>query len=183
MNLFNISYIVLWIITIFQMVLILLLCRLVAQFLNKFRLNTGEYIREVPSIKPGMEAPMFRDLDQQGQLFRLSDLIGKQVLLLFIDEKCKKCQDIVCELGSISAKQTGVSFIIISNSTQSPVIMTGLKENVIYINSDEVISNYYIRKFPSIVVINSLGIVIHTEEIDKANDIVSILERYEDKLK
>ncbi|MFD2169220.1 TlpA family protein disulfide reductase [Tumebacillus lipolyticus] len=153
----TISIILLWVFMIAQMVVIYFLAKLVAGFLNRFRLIQPEV--EYLKIGIGQQAPMFREKDQHGNLIKLSDLQGRPTMLLFVRESCNVCKRVLPELSVLATSMKSLRIIVITG-TDADGPSFELPGGIHLLRSDEIFENYYIRKVPEYVLVGGDGNVL-----------------------
>ncbi|MFC4768171.1 TlpA family protein disulfide reductase [Effusibacillus consociatus] len=173
MNLLVWSNILLWIFMIIQLGIIFLLSKLIANFLNRFRLSQGKI--EQLKLNIGDRAPLFREWDQNKNLVKLAENNGKNTLLVFTSAGCNICKEVLPQLPLLSTSFPSLRIIVVSRDLNVELIKT-LPPEIHFIGSEEIMENYFIQKVPTVVVIDENGIITELETINTFRHLTSILE-------
>ena len=153
-NLLFFSNILLWIFMTIQIFAFFILARLIVSFLRRFQL-IGKGVQEL-SLKTGQKAPLFREWDHQGRLIQLNQNGGKPTLLLFISSSCKICEEEIVPMVPYLIKNMEYRLILVARERLS----SRLPDDVHFIQSDEIINNYFANQVPMFVLINEKGYII-----------------------
>lgn len=97
MDFWSISYLALWVLVIVQGIVLLVVLRT----LGSFMLSTREAI-ERDGLAIGTRAPVFVAEDATGSEVRLSDVLGKWLVLLFAFPACRICRELLPDMGTLS---------------------------------------------------------------------------------
>jgi methylamine dehydrogenase accessory protein MauD len=96
-----VSYFVLWILAALLVFVVLGLLRQLGTIQIRLGPEPGALITE-DGLKRGAEAPNFQRPDAlTGRMINLKDLVGRQVLLLFLSPTCESCRTLVPDLNRL----------------------------------------------------------------------------------
>lgn len=167
MNWNILSQTLLWVIVICQFFIIFYLTRILSQFLTRFR-TTGQKVEEM-SLQVGASAPLFRAKDSGGNMVRIYDYLGREVLLLFSNPSCSTCENLLQKVSSLDVP----TFIISSEKYSEERIK--LYPQFIFLNDPNLMENYYIQKVPTLVVVDQYG---NVAKVSGANQFEEVKVRY-----
>ncbi|MFC0190158.1 peroxiredoxin family protein [Fictibacillus aquaticus] len=149
MSLSTLSHVLLWAFLLVQFVLLFTFTRLLVQFLNRFR-AAGVKVEE-EGLSVNTSAPLFRGKDQHGNLVKLHDYLGKEVLLVFSNESCSVCQSLLEQVAPLSVKT-----IVVSGEFYSTAVKEKYSQFT-FLHSADIVENYYIKKVPTMVLVDETG--------------------------
>lgn len=154
---FYLSYIALWILVVFQGIILLGMVRMVYQ-LQRDRTATG-----VPegssegSLKPGQQAPEFTAMDILGRQISSTDFSGRLTALLFVSPSCQTCMATLNEVQALSYKAEG-NVVVVCRAEQKGCVQLTEKYNLnmpVVVDADEHVSRIFgISSVPTAVLIN-----------------------------
>jgi thioredoxin-related protein len=171
-NLLVVSNIVLWIIVGFQLVITFFLAKLVVQFLNNIRINGSKLQKSV--LQKGAPAPLFRVLDQHGELVKLTDNENKITMIMFVKESCGTCKEIYSKLKNIfTLYSKQFNFILITDSKFSEQQLHEL-EGIHICESEDVPRKYNIEIVPTVVFVDQNFDVIQLEIINNYEKLLNL---------
>lgn len=157
----NISEILLWTFMIIQMLLVLFLVKLIIEFLSRFRLYEDS---ELPLLRTGDKAPLFREKDIEGNNVKLDYYSFEDTLLIFVQNSCDKCKSIINLLGEL--QQPSSLRIILASRAEEGSAEYSVPNGISLLQSNVIIDNYFIDKFPTAVHIDDKGTIISISEIN-----------------
>lgn len=102
MDLFTISYLVLWVLVAVEAIILLA----VLHTFGSFYLSTARGVSR-DGLPIGMRAPDFESPALDGAIFRLSAARGQWVALVFAEPGCVTCYQLLPELGRLDAQLAG----------------------------------------------------------------------------
>ena len=163
-NILLYSNIFLWIFMILQTVVIFLLTKSISEFINRFQLEK----KNSSLVSIGNRAPLFREINYNGEWIKLSDFRGKYTLLFFAIFTCGVCKRTLSEIKEDIMKGTNlIHMIIISEegSQENTAYPTG--NNISLIRSEDVLSNYEVIEVPTLFLIDPNGIIVNIYRNDE----------------
>lgn len=162
----------LWIVVIVQTVVIVLLAKLVAQFIQRFRTAAGK-LEE--GLNYGDRAPLFRAKDQRGEPVLLRESQGKPTLLFFGKQTCDTCHEIAPQLGQLQRKH-GLRIIAITGQETAGTPLN-IPDGIPLIRSDEIRENFKVSKMPTVVLVDSDGVVLFAESVTNLLQLGSMIDQ------
>lgn len=151
---FSATYIVLWIITLFEGLLILALMHEVSR-LTAAITDTGEASGEPLPI--GSIAPKFQGKDERsGTVVDSSQLPSQDTALLFLSVDCSACKSLADDLKQLQWKS---SRVLIAFCKGQPVEMKEFRNRFpsgipLICGAEEVVSRYRVSLFPTVVLMD-----------------------------
>jgi hypothetical protein len=170
-----VSNVLLWVFMIAQIGVMVLLARLVAQFLNGFRAVNGRV--EPVGLPIGERAPLFRGRDLEGRSVRLADLAGQTTLLLFASPTCGVCHEVAAGLGPILHRFEMRALVVVAKKGGAADTTLSVPAGVPVLLSDEVIDMYRVREFPTAVLVGATGTILLNERISNLTQLSYLLEQ------
>lgn len=167
--------IIMLVLSIIQLVITYMLAKLVADFLNKFRVGDKEIDNK--RLASGDNAPLFRALDIYGNTIKLTDNNGGYTLLFFSNNSCGICKQTLPRLVNYLDTENLRIIVIVSKVTDRK---DWEYNNLIVIESNDVFENYYISIVPNVVILSPEMVVLSSTPLSSPNDIDVIIE---DKIK
>ena len=171
MSFLTVSIIILWIIIIFQSVLIFYSTKFVAQFLQTFRLSGNQAISE--DLIVGEEVPLFREKDQLKREIELVSNKGKYTLLLFAGAQCGYCKEILSNLSDIQ-EQFDLRVIVISRENLNEYHSKELS----FIHSDHLFKSYRIQMVPTMMLIDNKNHLVTYLDVHHSHGLRILLDNY-----
>lgn len=171
MSFLTISVIVLWIIIIFQSVLIFYSTKFVAQFLQTFRLSGNQAITE--NLIVGEEVPLFRERDQLKREIELVSNKGKYTLLLFAGAQCGYCKELIPSLLDIQ-ERFDLRTIVISQENLNQYHSNELS----FINSEHLFKSYRIQMVPTMMLIDNKNHLVTYLDVHHSHGLKILLDNY-----
>jgi peroxiredoxin len=128
--------------------------------------ESRDIVRQDTTLKPGIKAPQFTLADEKDNEYRLSDYLGKVVLIDFWGTWCKWCIKSMPELQKIYDKYKDKGVILLGVSCSEPhgadprKFMDDNKYNYqLLVQGDEVAKSYKVSGYPELYVIGKDGII------------------------
>jgi AhpC/TSA family len=143
---FSSTYIALWIVVVFQGLLIVALLHK----LEKVRL----LIERGTALPIGSDAPAFSGVDQAGRLIGLQDLAGGGVIL-FLSPDCPLCKGLVNSISTLGKKLPRLIAICRGEGKPCSDIAMLLESQVILDEAGEIAASYGTTVFPRAVMLDS----------------------------
>lgn len=150
-----ISQIALWILVIVQIMLMISFMKMVGEFLARFRVANNK-IEEL-TLSVGQNAPLFREKDHLNRIIRLADHPTEYTLLVFAKTSCSVCHEVLKKL-SIYEHNERVR-VIVNFSDKASTNNSHENTNISYVYSVDLVESYFIKKVPSIILINKDNII------------------------
>ncbi len=166
-TLLSISNALLWVFMIFQFICFIMLAKLVANFLNRFRISNTS----VAPVKlhVGVQAPLFRETDQNGQIVALSETEGKPTLLLFTDDSCSICKQLIPTLPTLK-EHTDIRIIVIAHERKDAQIKD-IPDGVHFLRSDQIIEDYLFPGAPAMILVDHKRYIISNEIVNSSHQL------------
>jgi peroxiredoxin len=162
-TLFYVSYIALWILVVFQTLILLELVRRSGSTRASSEAEgpTGE---KTDFLEGGSPAPIFEAPDvASGKLFNSRELLGQRALLVFISPGCGTCESVASELVEFSAKSSMRMLALCSGPEAqcAQFVQQHLPAIQALVDRDGGISNQFgIKRVPTAVQIDADGNVL-----------------------
>ncbi|USG67272.1 peroxiredoxin family protein [Brevibacillus ruminantium] len=172
-NGYLISHVLLWTFALLQMAFLLYLTRLIVQFLNRFRFSDKQ--NNTPSLQTGQKAPDFREKDQHGNFLRPISDKWQNSLLLFVQDSCSKCNEIISQLSSLQKKLPHIRIMVISGKIYYEQGIS-VPEGVHLIRSDALFIEYHVRVVPTVFLLDAHGNIVDVQEVSTYASLVTMLE-------
>jgi thioredoxin-related protein len=167
-NFYTLSHILLWIFIILQTLIIAFLTKLIVRFLNQFRLEGNKFIAK------GKVAPLFRDIDINGNQVRLSDSEDKFTLLVFIKDSCSICKKILPKISVLnSSSMIPLRTILIAPEEVDveKVYYQDFDNKQIFIRSNDILKIYNIEEVPNLILIDSKGFIVDIYQYENLSEL------------
>lgn len=146
---FYITYVALWILVIFQSLILLGLVRMIAQ-LQQSNNSSG--------MMAGQEAPAFSVVDLAGRSISTKNFAGHLTALLFVSPTCPSCMTTLAELEAVNHKAQG-NVIVICRAGRIDcaqfIEQYQLKIPVVADEDEQISRLYHISSVPTAVLINA----------------------------
>ncbi len=151
---FYISYVALWILVIFQSLVLLGLVRMVYQLQQRGAAGGSS----AGDITSGQEAPSFSSVDLSGVPINSTSFAGRLTALLFVSPTCPSCTTTLHELNALRHKAHG-NVIVICRAAQDDCMRLAevhqLNMPVVADEDDQISRLYGIAAVPTAVLINA----------------------------
>ncbi|MFG0213248.1 hypothetical protein ACFU8X_09095 [Brevibacillus porteri] len=169
------SVIALWVFVIVQFVVIYLLTKLVADFINKLQAKEKE-----PSVDNwiGSRAPVLIDNSPSGTSIDFTEMKSHSTLALFTAEGCPICQQIIPHLEKVKLRFPQLKLLVVYSGKL--IRETQNQDDIQYIDSAISFSMYQIDAIPSAVLIDKKGIILAKESIPTFHYLLALLEKHVD---
>lgn len=157
-----ISTIALWVLVLFETVLLLLLLRALGILRQKGVLAATEQPLELGGLDVGEQAPAFVAIDQGGNPVRLEDFQGRQCVLAFILPGCSGCIGTLDSLKAVLQDEHDLAVIVISDADKEANRAYAIKHNLqipVLTPDPDLVSVYRVRTFPFVFVLNEAGVI------------------------
>lgn len=168
-----ISHIGLWLFLLMQFAILLYFLRQITQFLNRFR--SGGATIEEKTLQIGEKAPLFRVKDEMNQQISLADFNEKHTIMIFSSTTCGTCSTLLGQVPYLAdTYQTNIFVLTHDKKEKDSVPAT---PNTYYINSAELFKNYYIKKVPTIFVIDKDGYIAASGDMNELDSLLSVIPK------
>ncbi|WP_270180307.1 peroxiredoxin family protein [Alkalihalobacillus sp. CinArs1] len=168
MNWQLLSHIGLWLFLFFQFAILLYFLKQVTHFLNRFRSSGGTV--EEKALRIGDPAPLFRSKDQNNRLLSMSELNGKHTIMIFRSATCPTCSTLLSNVPHL-AEQFEANMLIVSQEKLGKEFCPSIA-NTSYIVAPELFETYYIKKVPTIFIIDPSGNVAATGDMNELDNLL-----------
>ncbi|MCA0987068.1 peroxiredoxin family protein [Guptibacillus algicola] len=165
------SHIGLWIFLFLQFAVLLYFLRQVTHFLNRFRSN-GSTVEE-KALQNGEQAPLFRSKDQHNQPISMNDLNGKHTIMIFSSATCPTCSTLLNNVPHL-AEQYETNLLIVTQEKLEKESCPSIA-NTSYIVAPEIFEMYYIKKVPTIFIIDPDGKVAASGDMNELDNVLRIV--------
>lgn len=166
------SNIVLWGVVIVQTLFIFLLTKSITHFLNNFRMEKTSS----NSLTVGQKAPLFKEVDERGQLIKLSDFNNSFTLLFFADDLCNMCKETFSLIKGKIPQSTRV-LIIADENPKIETLSTLINEsNMFLIRSNDISINYQIKEVPTLFLLDTDGMIKKIYDNNEIQKLITDLE-------
>ncbi|PHC38546.1 methylamine utilization protein MauE [Bacillus toyonensis] len=176
-----ISNITLWIVVIFQTILILYLGRLVGQFLNRFRIRENKQIGQLEekSLAVGQKVPVFQKNSMGGKTLVVPSDEYEYTLLLFVSNTCSSCKELFKKMPDVINKYD-INYIFVSSEILDSNMMQS-SSNAHFIVSSDIVEDFFVHTSPYILLVDKLGEIKHIADLSNFGELImkldSILEQ------
>ncbi|MCG8349567.1 MAG: redoxin family protein [Chloroflexales bacterium] len=186
-----VSYLILWVIVLGQMLILLALARQIG-ILHKRLAPNGARMTNV-GLALGQEAPKFQELDIHQRQTTLGNERSKSTLLVFVSPGCSACSDLMPAIRTIARMEQQVEVVIISllqdeEINQDFVIRYKL-HNLSYIIAPHLAQTYQVTTSPYAILVDSKGkvytkgLVNHLEHLESLlNALDEGVESFDEKM-
>jgi methylamine dehydrogenase accessory protein MauD len=166
---FWLTYIFLWVVVIFQSIIILNYMKFTNGFIQK--ITKLESVSFKKGVQNGSVAPPFKVKDQFKNVFKVEPNQTEEKILLFISESCPTCKRILSNITPITNIDK-VNTLFISNGEIGEKYNKILRENRIrFIIDNELFHKYNVSSAPLVVKISPSGIIKDSYIVDSVDDI------------
>lgn len=149
--------ILLWIVVIFQLVIIFFLTRFVVDFLNRVTIGNSNIQQKM--LQVGDKIPGIRHKNIIGEKIMLPDEGSDQKnILAFVNSNCALCRYLVEVLLSNDYRFKNYKIILIVPENNNLNFFGNYPDIIV---SPNLISNYLVNKFPTVYFTNSTGTIIN----------------------
>lgn len=156
------SNVALWVIVLFETVLLLLLLRALGALRQQgFSQSMNPIIDDGPEI--GEQAPPLLAKDQNGNLVSLENLQGRWCILAFVSPGCSACIGTIKALNTYLESKQDFTVLVIGGTKreQNKVFAETSDSQVSILTLDtDIADSYRIRGFPLVLILDPRGIVI-----------------------
>jgi hypothetical protein len=153
---FDLSYAALWIVVIFQGVLLLGVVRLIHQVPNNGEAADGT----LDGTLKGQRVPDFSVTDVAGASLRSADMRGHQTALLFVSPNCSTCNATLYEMEALDHKSQGNLVTVCRGTREECVGLIGqheLRARAVIDESDRLGQLFSASTFPTAIIIDEHG--------------------------
>jgi peroxiredoxin len=178
---FYLSYAALWILVVFQGLILLGLLRMVSQ---RTETATGQsaFSDEV-GLRSGQVAPKFSALDLSGAQINSKDFVDHMTALLFVSPNCPSCTATLYEMEALSQKAQGNLILICrgKGGDCSRLTDTHKLEIRMVADEDERISRLFgVSSFPTAVLVNESNRIQSYGRPKRSEELQELLDKTEE---
>jgi peroxiredoxin len=175
---FYLSYVALWILVIFQTLILLGLVRMVSQLQQ-----TGA----VAGVSEGQEAPAINAIDLSGAPINSKHFAGRQTALLFVSTSCSLCAEALANIDYLQKKTNqGIVIVICQAGRADSVRLVGKYDLNIPVIADEdlqISRAYSVSSVPTAVIINENNHIKSHGQLKRAEELNEALPKQKDALR
>jgi len=126
-----ISIVALWVLVLFETVLLMLLLRALGKLKQQGTLSSGHGIPPFAErgLAIGMQAPDFAVTDYNGRSIRLKDSDGSWRILAFVSPGCPACEETIRTLNSIGEERTDLAVLVIGGAAKAANDAYAIEQN------------------------------------------------------
>lgn len=159
-----VSNVALWVVVLFETVLLLLLLRALGELKQSISSSQGYgQPQDTMGIALGEQAPSFLAKNHKGDIVRFEDFAGRKRILAFISPGCADCKFIAEAINSMPQDEQYLDWIVVggldSESNNSYAVENHLRIPVLTpqpgLNADV----YHIQAIPFVFLIDEIGII------------------------
>ena len=154
----------LWILVLFETVLLLLLLRALGELRQKGMLLSGEAMQSsaLGGLEVGEQAPSFTASDQDGNVIELED-IKKRRVLAFVSPSCSACDSTLQVLKTVKQDQRVEVVLVVGSSNSEENRRYAAKHDLqmpLLTPGSEVVEGlYHVHGFPLVFVLDEVGMI------------------------
>lgn len=167
------SHIGLWFFLLMQFAILLYFLKQITQFLNRFR-NVGATIEE-KTLQVGEKAPLFRMKDEENQHISLADFNNKHIIMIFSSTTCGTCSTLLSQVPFLADTYQTNIFVITHDKREKGSVPS--IPNTYYVSSAELFNNYYIKKVPTIFIIDHDGNIAAHGDMNELESLLSVIPK------
>ncbi|HDR7431365.1 TPA: redoxin domain-containing protein [Bacillus toyonensis] len=149
-QIYIVSNVLLWIILLIQLAFMIILTKLIINFLNRFGVESSINLKK-RTLNVGENSPYFKGKNQNGELVSLSKLLHSRTLLIFANPDCPSCYDIINNISNL--REANLNVIVISYEKFNNNTIEQLPW-VHFIEDNTIAQDYLITESPYMVLIN-----------------------------
>ncbi len=168
-----ISHIGLWLFLLMQFAILLYFLKQITQFLNRFR-SVGATVEE-KTLQIGEKAPLFRVKDERNEQISLADFNNKHTIMIFSSTTCGTCSTLLSQVPFLADTYQTNIFVLTHDKREKG--STPSIPNTYYISSAELFKNYYIKKVPTIYVIDKEGHIAARGDMNELESLLSVIPK------
>lgn len=161
----------LWIFLFFQFAIMIYFIKQGIYFLNQFNVS----MFDKKSIRIGNHAPLFHLDDESTHLNSMNISNGKHTLLLFRSATCPTYSAMMTDVAHLNQQFEANLFIVTQEKLEEescPNI-----PNSSYIVAPELFELYYIKKVPTIFIIDPEGYVVATGDLNELDNVIRLVPK------
>lgn len=172
------STIALWVLVLFETVLLLLLLRALGALRQQgFSQSMNPSISDGPEI--GEQAPPLSAKDQDGNRISLDDFQGRRRLLAFVSPGCSACTGTIKAINTYLEGKQDFAVLVIGGTRreQNKVFAETSHSRVPILTLDtDTADSYRIRGFPLVLILDTKGIVIAKGIVNEYQHLQSLIK-------
>lgn len=169
------SIIALWVFVLLQFIVIFMLTKLVAQFLNKLQIKvTSGSKRE---LQAGDKAPLFTYLGADGDSIEFPRRDTAPTLALFTAEGCPFCKKIIAELADMQERYPMIRIVVFTTVDEKELDIHH-NDTVEYAHTKDAFTLYEIKEVPAVVLIDTEGMIAVKAAIASYKHLRKMVDEY-----
>jgi len=156
-----VSQIALWAIVLLETVLLLLLLRALGEL--KQNIESSKQPAGIGGLDIGTHAPLFSSVDQNNNIFRLEDTLGKRLILAFLLPGCPACVDTIGALHTLQQEDPHAVILVVGSadtkSNQKYAFEQELLFPILTPDESDLQKKYQVIAYPLVLVLDEQGII------------------------
>ncbi|MBI5877943.1 MAG: redoxin domain-containing protein [Chloroflexi bacterium] len=172
---FYLSYVALWVLVVFQSLILFGLVRMVTEL---------QQTRAVAGMSEGQEAPKFSATSLSGASINSSDFVGRLTALLFVSPNCSACEEALTSIGYLRHKTNQGNVIVICESVREECtrLVEKYKLNVpVIADADSRISRLHkISSVPTAIIIDQNNRIKSYGQIKQPEELTEVFPKKEE---
>ncbi|PUA41074.1 hypothetical protein C8Z91_00410 [Paenibacillus elgii] len=169
------SIIALWVFVLLQFIVIFMLTKLVAQFLNKLQIKeTSDSKRE---LQAGDKAPLFTYLGADGDSIEFPRRDTAPTLALFTAEGCPFCTKVLDELSDMQERYPMIRIVVFTTVDEKELDIHH-NDTVEYAHTKDAFTLYEIKEVPAVVLIDTEGMIAVKAAIASYKHLRKMVDEY-----
>ncbi|WP_157999706.1 thioredoxin fold domain-containing protein [Paenibacillus elgii] len=169
------SIMALWVFVLLQFIVIFMLTKLVAQFLNKLQLKEANDIRR--ELQAGDMAPLLTYNSGNEETAEFPRKENTPTLALFTADGCPFCKKVLAELTGMRERYPWMRIVVFTTvDEKEPDIHPS--DMIEYIQSTEAFTLYEIKGVPAAMLIDAQGVIAIKAAIANYKHLQKLLDEY-----
>ncbi|MGF9912974.1 thioredoxin fold domain-containing protein [Paenibacillus ehimensis] len=169
------SIMALWVFVLLQFIVIFMLTKLVAQFLNKLQMKEANDIKR--ELQAGDMAPSLTYNSGNGETSEFPRKENTPALALFTADGCPYCKKVLAELTGMRERYPWMRIVVFTTvDEKEPDIHPG--DRIEFIHSTEAFTLYEIKGVPAAMVIDAQGVIAIKAAIANYKHLQKLLDEY-----
>ncbi len=169
------SIIALWVFVLLQFIVIFMLTKLIARFLNKLQIKEAH--EKNRGFQVGDKAPPIHYNSLNGEPEEFPGGVGLPVLALFIANGCPFCESVLANLSKMTARYPFMR-VIVFTAVEEKMQEKQNGGTLEFIHSIEAFTIYNIKGIPAAMLIDNQGIIAIKAEIANYKHLQKLVDEY-----
>lgn len=157
-----ISIIALWVLVLFETVLLVLLLRALGEMRQQGRLSAGSSQRQ-SELNVGEQAPSFTANAYGNESIRLENVRGRKSVLAFVSPGCSACAGAIEALNTLQGEDHNLALLVIGDADEQKNHAFALEHQaqmpILAANASLALDVYRIRGFPFVYLLDEQQII------------------------